>query len=120
MAPVLNTKYTGPGSYRLFLTNRALRLTWLLGALAATVLLCSFSSGPRARAGCRSTRTLYHAGVSAYLVFTQVVIVGQETTMFLAPAADGLLHLSTDFWASRTAALLVPDGGAGVVAELLS
>lgn len=93
MALVLNTKYRGPGSYRVFFANRLLRVypAYFL-VMAVTFLSCLLGD-----------RFLGHSRLSpyreypltpaswTYLVGINLTLVGQETPLFLDLLPDGSL-----------------------------
>lgn len=98
MALVLNEKYRGPGSYRLFLSNRLLRIYpayWVVAA--ATILIWSASAATVGDAG--PLRAHRYLGNSAHALVrvTDVTIVGQELPLFLRTDDRGRLHWTTSF-----------------------
>lgn len=98
MALILNEKYVGPGSYRLFITNRLLRIFpvyWVV--LVLTVLLCVLY---KQLFGAGLMIDLYEEfspsmgfGSLALLAFSNLFIFGQEAIMFLkvSPETGSLL-----------------------------
>lgn len=88
MALVLNEKYTGKGSYRLFVTNRLLRIYpvyWIILGLALLVSLVGYYAFGSPyylgvyvhNKGCLSPMVL------AYFAFENMVLLGQDVLLFL-------------------------------------
>lgn len=106
MALILNTKYVGAGAYRVFIGNRFLRIYpiyWVV--LILTVVLSCFSSfthmfgfGPEDYIGPETPLT---SGAKAFLVATNVVLFGQDMTLFQALEPHQGLYLTSDFAASN-------------------
>ena len=114
MALVLDARYAGPGAYRLFLTNRALRVFpgyWLIAAAAALLwAMCgaSTTATPNPLDACRAL-----APTSAVAVaLANVAIVGQDALMFAGVDAAGRLTPTVApgaFAVQPWRALLVPQ-----------
>jgi peptidoglycan/LPS O-acetylase OafA/YrhL len=113
MALILNEKYIGKnGSYRLYITNRFLRifpLYWLI--LLLTCLLFLFLQN-----GFQSFIQLassYHPVTMMYLILTNLFMLGQDWGMFLEVNKHGLLYFSTAYEGTTPFVylhLLVPQG----------
>ncbi len=103
MALILDTKYTGPGSYRLFMSNRLLRLLpvyWAVAALTVTVALVAifFDGGNGRLASYFEHGASIGAASLCYLVLTNVILFGQDLVMFLGlDSATGALYFTPDF-----------------------
>lgn len=102
MALILNQKYTGAGSYSLFLTNRFLKLFpiyWLI--LAAVILFGAYSYFRQGSLGVLSIFGEYGSSLPpssvAYLIATNLLIFGQDIALFLKFAPDMSLAFTTDF-----------------------
>lgn len=88
MALILNTKYVGPGSYRVFIKSRYFRIFPAYAVVALVTLLAGF--GIWAAMG--KLIPLFHTwarygssltpGAFGYLVFTNLAILGQDISMF--------------------------------------
>lgn len=102
MALILNEKYVGPGSYRLFITNRLLRIFpvyWVVLVLTI-VLFLVFEKA----IGTGITLDLYREFIPgmgfdtlALLIFSNLLIFGQEAITFLKLNAEGSLMFTPDF-----------------------
>jgi len=103
MAMILKEKYYGKGSYKLFITNRFLRLyplywTVLLGTILACVIIF-YTNGV-------GTLSLYYqnyesmnAGSFIFLIFTNVFMFFQDVVMFLGlDTTTGNLFFTSNFW----------------------
>jgi peptidoglycan/LPS O-acetylase OafA/YrhL len=99
MALILNEKYTGAGSYRLFITNRFLRIYpayWCVLVISIGVYLMKshghLVGGPLA---------IYHAhlrpGALAFLHAANLFIFGQDAVLFLGANAHGHLYFTANF-----------------------
>ena len=102
MSLILDRKYRGPGSYRLFLSNRLLRLFppyWVaMGVAAIAAIVCYvFFEAPNVIA--RIWENPEHLAPSslAFLLFSNLGIIGQDQVMFMGAAADGTLAPLADF-----------------------
>jgi peptidoglycan/LPS O-acetylase OafA/YrhL len=103
MALILNEKYVGEGSYRLFLTNRFLRLVptyWVI--LLGTIILCICSSY---RGNSLAFRSFHEYGdllsLSSWVlvIFANVFVFGQDVTLFTGLSHEtGALYLTKNFW----------------------
>jgi peptidoglycan/LPS O-acetylase OafA/YrhL len=109
MALILNEKYAGPGSYKLFVTNRALRLYppyWAVAAIAVGLWLTRHGAGPLAVG-----KYVGLPGV-AFITAANAFIVGQDAVMFLGVNPNGSLFFSSNFWTTSPMLwtfLLVPQ-----------
>jgi len=103
MALILDTKYVGQGSYRLFLTNRFLRIYpayWvvlLLTLVVATAFpsathIFGFSIHDYVR-----TDPALSLETFAFLILTNLVLFGQDTVLFQAIDDQGGLLFTPDF-----------------------
>ena len=113
MAMILTEKYRGPGSYRLFLTNRFLRIYpiyWITAGLSIFAwLICYLLTG---QAGPLAARTAVGPVGCAMLGVSNALIFGQDATLFTGLDAHGDLHLTANCWASNpplSEFLLVPQ-----------
>ena len=102
MTLILNEKYTGPGSYTLFASNRALRLFPLYWTvLVATVVIsviAGFSSGHWLwLSPWVDNWSFLSGGTFALLGIANVFIFGQDLVMFLGANAAGHLEFTHDF-----------------------
>ncbi|MCH7535405.1 MAG: hypothetical protein IH948_06610, partial [Bacteroidetes bacterium] len=121
MTLVLNEKYIGVnGTYRLFITNRCLRIFptyWFILMLTLLLpVLISFADGEvnwgRANEFVENNGNL-NVGSLAYLVFTNVALFFQDVVMFLGiDPNSGALIFTSDFSTSQPAVhrfLMVPQ-----------
>lgn len=90
MALILNEKYTGKNSYKLFLTNRLLRLYpiyWtVLLIFVLTYITLHLATGSSTFTGLSPIRIFdpsMNAVSIAFMVFTNLFIFGQDVVMFL-------------------------------------
>ncbi|MEO0644775.1 MAG: acyltransferase [Cyanobacteria bacterium J06650_10] len=103
MSMVLDTKYVGPGSYRLFLSNRFLRLYPIYWAILFSVLLTSIASFLLIEEWNRlSNYVEYFDDFSlltlGYLAISNLLIVGQDIIMFLGiDPGNGALYFTNNF-----------------------
>ncbi len=102
MAMILNEKYTGPGSYGLFVTNRFLRLYpayWAVLGLTV-VMVCVqyavFGDGFRV-ASYLNHFNLIEIKSRLYITFANIFMFGQDTVMFMKLNPDGALAFASDF-----------------------
>ena len=104
MSLILHEKYTGPGSYRLFFTNRVLKLMptyWvvlvasvLVGALLSSIGGIAFGAWAHFEAHAQ----LLHASNLVPLVASNVAILGQDLVMFTGmDPVSGALFWTADF-----------------------
>ena len=108
MSLVLNEKYIGAHkSYTLFLSNRLLRLFpiyWVV--LLLTILLVTFAIGYDPKVEFESGLQYCVAyfgqmswGSLAFLIFTNIFLIGQDMVMFLGlDIHTGHLFFTADFW----------------------
>lgn len=102
MALILNEKYRGPGSYRLFITNRFLRLFpayWVV--LGLTLVLASssyliFGTDNIISHYINNPNNLAPSTL-CYLTLTNLAIGGQDIIYFLSVDSQGLLQFSENF-----------------------
>jgi len=108
MALILNTKYTGKGSYKLFITNRFLRIYpayWvvLLLTLAITcfpTFTHIFGFTPWDYIGTDTPLSLISI---IFLNITNLGLFGQDIVLFLGIRSDGGLYFTTNFTESKPA-----------------
>ena len=101
MALILNTKYVGPGSYGLFLSNRLLRIFptyWLV--LAATFVTCLALQASTGHSQLSLYRQPLPTSTLLALTAAQVFIVGQDLVRFLGLNPDGSLYLAKNYYSS--------------------
>jgi peptidoglycan/LPS O-acetylase OafA/YrhL len=106
MALILNTKYTGKGSYRLFITNRFLRIYpayWVV-----LLLTCALSAVPTFDHMFGFTLWDYlgadnplNLGSIVFLNVTNFLLFGQDVVLFLGIRPDEGLYFTTDFRESK-------------------
>lgn len=102
MALVLNEKYFGEGSYRLFLSNRLLRLYpayWAVLILTVTVALWQqlLTADSFKLSNFVDYAGMLKPGTLAYIIFTNLLLFGQDTIMFLKLTPDGALAFAENF-----------------------
>ncbi|MFK7695668.1 acyltransferase family protein [Paenibacillus sp. HJGM_3] len=116
MALILNEKYKGPGSYKLFISNRFLKIFpayWVVIALIVLISVIKYSIN-------KDPFTLYYYEFAdflhplswIYLVLTNIVIFGQDLVMFMEFKPSGMLDLTAWFQFSKPPVhifLLVPQ-----------
>ncbi len=97
MALILNEKYTGKGSYKLFMTNRLLRIYpvyWVVLALALILSLVGYYGFNQPYYLARYIN--YSGSLSVfslvYFVIENLVIFGQDILLFLCIGPDGHLY----------------------------
>jgi peptidoglycan/LPS O-acetylase OafA/YrhL len=102
MALILNEKYIGAGSYRLFITNRLLRLLpayWMV--LIVTIIFTALAWMFLGKTGKLQLFASYWGGLDistkVFLVFANIGLVGQDWAMFLGLDTSGLLYPVADF-----------------------
>ncbi|GAA3919287.1 acyltransferase [Hymenobacter algoricola] len=108
MALVLNEKYVGQAhSYRLFITNRLLRLYpiyWVVLALSVLGSVGGYwlTGNPFKLSAYFDALPYIQPGALAYLVLTNLVVVGQDAVFFLGlnPQTGGLFF-APDFHATK-------------------
>ena len=113
MAMILTEKYHGPGSYRLFLTNRFLRIYpiyWIAAALSVFAwMICYWLTG---QAGPLAARVSVGLPGCAALGVSNALIFGQDAILFTSVDAHGGLYLTSNCWSSSLPAsefLVVPQ-----------
>jgi peptidoglycan/LPS O-acetylase OafA/YrhL len=99
MALILNEKYTGPGSYRLFITNRLLRIYptyWFV--LCVTVVAWAVSIAVSSDPGPFAIHR-HHLGLPAMLLIylSNLFIIGQDWVMFVGVDPHGHLYWARTF-----------------------
>jgi len=102
MAVILNEKYTGPGSYGLFISNRFLRLYPIyIIVLGTTILTClAFWAFTGDALGLQTWRDYAHStdkGGLWLIAVTHFTIIGQDLGLFLSRTSDGAFHLTRNF-----------------------
>jgi len=113
MAMILTEKYRGPGSYRLFLSNRFLRIYpiyWITALLSIFAWMACYVL--TAQAGPLAARASVSLPGCAALGLVNAVIFGQDATLFAGVDAYGRLHLTSNCWSSNPPVsefLLVPQ-----------
>src|SRR5574337_827021 len=97
MALILNEKYTGPNSYKVFITNRVLRLfpTYLL-VLLLTLSFSAFFVNSTVKNWLYYSDKISVSGLF-YLAFSNILILGQEASLFTFLNDSGTLQLTADF-----------------------
>ena len=102
MAVILNEKYTGPDSYRLFITNRFLRLYPIYFIVLVTTILTSlafwaFSGDALALQTWKDYAHSTDKGGLWLIGVTQFTIIGQDLGLFLSRTSDGAFHFTKNF-----------------------
>jgi peptidoglycan/LPS O-acetylase OafA/YrhL len=95
MALVLHERYVGPGSYRLFLTNRALRLYpqyWAVAAFAAVLWIAFGTRIPQL--GPPSAFDILSPAGATLITLANAAILGQDVVMFAGVTPTGTLELT--------------------------
>lgn len=97
MALILNEKYTGPNSYKVFITNRVLRLfpTYLL-VLLLTLSFSAFFTNSTLENYLHYSGSISIPGL-LYLAFSNILILGQELSLFTFLNNSGALQLTSSF-----------------------
>jgi len=113
MAMILTEKYRGPGSYRLFLTNRFLRIYpiyWITATISILAwLTCYLFTG---QAGPLAARVSVRLPGCVALGVSNALIFGQDAILFTGVDAHGGLHWTSNCWTSNPPVsefLLVPQ-----------
>lgn len=103
MALILNEKYVGSGSYKIFITNRFLRVFptyWVVLVLTISMALIFYvvlGEGFRVDSYCKYI-SLVNIKSLLYITFTNVFIFGQDVVMFLKfGGIDGTLEFTANF-----------------------
>ena len=113
MAMILTEKYRGPGSYRLFLSNRFLRIYpvyWITVCLS--ILAWSVCYALTGQAGPLAARVSVGLPGCAVLGVSNALIFGQDAILFTGVNAHGQLFFTSDCWSSTPQVsefLLVPQ-----------
>jgi peptidoglycan/LPS O-acetylase OafA/YrhL len=98
MALILNEKYTGKSSYRLFLSNRLLRILPAYYCIALLTLVTAVVFHlfwyPQ---GIVSTFTRLPLFSKIYFTVINLTVIGQDSTLFMAFDAQGGLHFTNNF-----------------------
>lgn len=103
IAMVLRQKYTGPGSYRLFVKNRALRLFPLYWVVVIIGIVASLATGVLLGewgrlAAWKDWFGVLDATTLTYLVTVNALLLGSETTLFMGLNVDvGSLFFASNF-----------------------
>lgn len=103
MSMILNEKYIGiNGSYKLFITNRFIRLFpiyWVILILTLITSILIYYTNNETITSIHSYTAVHQNLVSfCYLILTNIVIIGQDIVMFLGiNPDDGLLFFTNDF-----------------------
>ena len=107
MSLILNEKYIGNNSsFKLFITNRLLRLYPLYTAVLFITFITNFLIAVSSNYQTFPVIENYisaNTSISSYLflILTNIVIVGQDVVMFLGINANtGNLFFTTDFWST--------------------
>jgi peptidoglycan/LPS O-acetylase OafA/YrhL len=107
MALILNEKYTGAGSYRLFISNRFLRLYpayWAVLILTVAGLTVCYVLGENAGALGYFIRNYNLLNIKAviFLIGTQLIILGQELVALLGfDPGTGSFYFAKGYWWTR-------------------
>jgi peptidoglycan/LPS O-acetylase OafA/YrhL len=117
MSLILNEKYIGNNSYKLFISNRLLKLLpvyWVVLILVIVEnLLSKIFIGHFLGLGTYVQNFNQLAPFSfIFLVLTNIFMAGQDTVMFLQLRPSGMLEFCKNFWNSKPqlyAFLLVPQ-----------
>jgi peptidoglycan/LPS O-acetylase OafA/YrhL len=98
MSLILNEKYNGVKSYKLFISNRLLRLfpTYLF-IIIITLIMAFVFNGVGVKQDIFSGFSKVNFFSKIYLIFINILIVGQDTTLFLGFDLNGSLHYIKDF-----------------------
>ena len=102
MSMILTTKYTGAGSYRLFLTNRALRIFPLYWVVAGATFCLSIAAGLGTGDWWRLTPYVEFGdgmGIQAivYSILTNLSLIGQDLSLFLGLDQQGNYFFTPNF-----------------------
>lgn len=103
MSMILNTKYIGKGSYQLFITNRILRLFPMYITIFLMTLIGSIGTGLLYNnwgklAPYIDYYTLYNTDTLIFMIFTNLLILGQDIVMFLGIDNNlGSLYFTENF-----------------------
>jgi peptidoglycan/LPS O-acetylase OafA/YrhL len=110
MALILTEKYTGKGAYRLFVTNRLLKIVPVYWVILGATLAYSLARLAAGGGGAFLEPYLDYGGELKpgswlFLVATNLVVFGQDLAMFLG-LHDGGLAFTTDY--TRSSPLVYP------------
>lgn len=102
MTMILNKKYVGKGSYRLFFTNRLLRLYPIYFAVLSLTFIISIIFGIIYNNWLKlqpfiEYYNLYDMKTLLFLLMTNIVIFGQDLVMFLGIDSNGGLFFTSNF-----------------------
>ncbi len=101
MSFILNEKYVGPDSYRIFITNRFLRLYpayWLIAGLTVISFFALKMTGfPYPAQFYIKYFHLINIKTLVHVVITNIFVIGQETLSFLKLSPDGSLVFTSNF-----------------------
>jgi peptidoglycan/LPS O-acetylase OafA/YrhL len=104
MALILNEKYNKPGSYKLFLSNRFLRLFPAYWIVLALIILFSVSALVFSKGNDWGMLHMYKNNVANlnpvsmfYLVCTNIFMVGQDVAMYLGLNSSGILFFTKNY-----------------------
>lgn len=103
MSMILNTKYIGKGSYKLFITNRILRLFPMYITILLMTLIGSISTGLVLNnwgklAPYIDNYSSYNIETLIFMIFTNLFILGQDIVMFLGIDNNlGSLYFTENF-----------------------
>lgn len=102
MAFILSKKYTGRGSYKIFITNRFLRIYpayWVV--LLLTIALSSFSAFKHIFGftvqDYIGNKNLLASGTISFLVITNLFLFGQDMVLFQGVNTNGQLYFTANF-----------------------
>jgi peptidoglycan/LPS O-acetylase OafA/YrhL len=118
MALILNEKYTGPGSYKLFITNRFLRLFPTYWAIFGLSLLVGWLALISQNGGMLNNFAfLYHKlhkGSLIFFLLSNIFIFGQDLCFYLGINPEtGRLFFTNNFWGTSppqvNSVLVVPQ-----------
>jgi peptidoglycan/LPS O-acetylase OafA/YrhL len=98
MAMILNEKYLGKGSYRLFISNRLLRIYPIYWVVLVASLLANLWYYHETGNGPIALFLASGASVRALLASSDLLILGQDLVCFLTCDPHGHLHIVKAFW----------------------
>ena len=97
MALILNEKYVGPGSYRLFLSNRLLRLFPAYAVILVATVVFETHAVPQFEAAAAWSQHRPDAPASVVLTAANALLVGQDWITFAAVSPWGSLYFTPNF-----------------------
>ncbi len=104
MALILNEKYTGKGSYKLFLSNRFLRLYPSYYAVAfltviSAIIIYYTQNGFLIALVQQYVKHIQHLSIGTifFLILTQFTILGQDIVLFLGLNPNGTLYFTSHY-----------------------